>query len=160
MRKLFLGLVLAFSMVACTVPADYFEKVSSEVTSVVQAYNLFAETLSSPIDPVNMVEIAYADAHSAANTSLKTLQGMSECSGNDALRQSAVDFVSTYVSFYDNDFPPVMDAIMTGGNDEDVEAQVKSLTSDFALRSAEKEKVFLDNMKAFMKEFDLYQSGF
>jgi len=160
MRNLFLGLVLAFSMVACTVPADYFEKVSSEVTSVVQAYNLFAETLSSPIDPVKMVEIAYADAHSAANTSLKTLQGMSECSGNDALRQSAVDFVSTYVSFYDNDFPPVMDAIMTGGNDEDVEAQVKSLMSDFALRSAEKEKVFLDNMKAFMKEFDLYQSGF
>ncbi len=160
MRNLFLGLVLAFSMVACTVPADYFEKVSSEVTSVVQAYNLFAETLSSPIDPVKMVEIAYADARSAANTSLKTLQGMSECSGNDALRQSAVDFVSTYVSFYDNDFPPVMDAIMTGGNDEDVEAQVKSLMSDFALRSAEKEKVFLDNMKAFMKEFDLYQSGF
>ena len=160
MRNLFLGLVLAFSMVACTVPADYFEKVSSEVASVVQAYNLFAETLSSPIDPVKMVEIAYADAHSAANTSLKTLQGMSECSGNDALRQSAVDFVSTYVSFYDNDFPPVMDAIMTGGNDEDVEAQVKSLMSDFALRSAEKEKVFLDNMKAFMKEFDLYQSGF
>lgn len=160
MRKLFLGLVLAFSMVACTVPADYFEKVSSEVTSVVQAYNLFAETLSSPIDPVKMVEIAYADAHSAANTSLKTLQGMSECSGNDALRQSAVDFVSTYVSFYENDFPPVLDAIKAGGNGEDLEIRVKTAKSDFAMRSAEKEKVFLDNMKAFMKEFDLYEAGF
>ena len=160
MRKLFLGLVLALSIVACTVPADYFEKVSSEVTSVVQAYNLFAETLSSPIDPVKMVEIAYADAHSAANTSLKTLQGMSECSGNDALRQSAVDFVSTYVSFYENDFPPVLDAIKAGESGEYLENRVNSVKMDFAMRSAEKEKVFLDNMKAFMKEFDLYESGF
>ena len=162
MRNLFLGLVLAFSMVACTVPADYFEKVSSEVTSVVQAYNRFAETLSSPIDSVKIVKMvdAYADAHSAANTSLKTLQGMSECSGNDALRQSAVDFVSTYVSFYDNDFPPVMDAIKAGESGEYLENRVNSVKMDFAMRSAEKEKVFLDNMKAFMKEFDLYQSGF
>lgn len=159
MRKLFLGLVLALSMVACTVPADYFEKVSKEVSSAVQAHNRFMETLSSPID-YGKVNESYMDGYVAATSSLETLQGMSDCSGNDACRQSAVDFVSTYVSFYENDFPPVLDAIKAGGNGEDLEIRVKSVKSDFALRSAEKEKVFLDNMKAFMKEFDLYESGF
>lgn len=159
MRKLFLGLVLALSMVACTVPADYFEKVSKEVSSVVQAHNRFMESLSSPID-YGKVSESYTGGYDAAKSSLESLQGMSDCRGNDACRQSAVDFVSTYVSFYENDFPPVLDAIKAGGNGEDLEIRVKSVKSDFALRSAEKEKVFLDNMKAFMKEFDLYESGF
>ncbi|MBR5695879.1 MAG: hypothetical protein IKX43_06585 [Paludibacteraceae bacterium] len=159
MRNLFLGLVLAFSMVACTVPADYFEKVSKEVSSVVQAHNRFVETLSSPID-YGKVSESYTVGYDAAKSSLETLQGMSDCSGNDACRQSAVDFVSTYVSFYENDFPPVLDAIKTGESGEILENRVKSVKTDFALRSAEKERVFLDNMKAFMKEFDLYESGF
>ncbi len=159
MRNLFLGLVLAFSMVACTVPADYFEKVSKEVSSVVQAHNRFVETLSSPID-YGKVSESYTAGYDVAKSSLETLQGMSDCSGNDACRQSAVDFVSTYVSFYENDFPPVLDAIKTGESGEILENCVKSVKTDFALRSAEKERVFLDNMKAFMKEFDLYESGF
>ncbi len=159
MRKLFLGLVLAFSMVACTVPADYFEKVSKEVSSVVQAHNSFVETLSSPID-YGKVSESYMVGYDAAKSSLETLQTMSDCSGNDACRRSAVNFVSAYVSFYENDFPPVLDAIKAGESGEYLENRVNSVKMDFALQSAEKEKVFLDNMKAFMKEFDLYESGF
>ncbi|MBO7429233.1 MAG: hypothetical protein J6U08_11080 [Paludibacteraceae bacterium] len=159
MRNLFLGLVLAFSMVACTVPADYFEKVSKEVSSVVQTHNRFVETLSSPID-YGKVSESYTAGYDAAKSSLEALRGMSDCKGNDACRRSAMDFVSTYVSFYENDFPPVLDAIKAGESGEYLENRVNSVKTDFAVRSAEKERVFLDNMKAFMKEFDLYESGF
>ena len=159
MRNLFLGFVLALSMVACTVPADYFEKVSKEVSSVVQAHNRFVETLSSPID-YGKVSESYTGGYDAAKSSLEALQGMSDCRGNDACRQAAVNFVSTYLSFYENDFPPVLDAIKAGESGEYLENRVNSVKTDFAVRSAEKERIFLDNMKAFMKEFDLYESGF
>lgn len=159
MRKMFLGLVLALAMVACTVPSDYFEKISNEVASVIQAHDRFVESLSAPIDAGKVMD-SYVKSHDAASSTLNVLQGMSDCSGNDTYRQSAVDLVSTYVSFYENDFPPVMDAIKAGESGEDLENRLKSVKSDFALKSVEKTQVFMENTKAFMKEFDLYKAGF
>lgn len=159
MRKLFLGLVLALSMVACTVPSDYFEKISNEVASVIQSHDRFMASLSAPIDAGKVMD-SYVKSHDAAKAALDVLQNMSACSGNDAYRQSAVDLVSTYVSFYESDFSPVLEAIRAGGNGEELENQLKSVKSDFATKSVEKTQVFMENTKAFMKEFDLYKADF
>lgn len=150
MKKILFGLLGLVVLASCTTPADYFETINSSVFSVETDYLQFKNVAAGSDESRGLYEKSAADAKHV----LDMIKGMPPCEDNDALRQSAVEYVSAFVDFYENEYPSCL---------KKFEGDAHMQDSLFLLAPAnfsEKNAAYKDNLKEFAKEFDLYVSGF
>lgn len=150
MKKIIFGLLGLLIMASCTTPADYFETINSSVFSVETAYLQFKGVDAGTDKSRELYEKNAADAKHV----LDKIKEMPPCEGNDALRQSAVEYISAFVDFYEDEYPSCL---------KKFEGDSHMRDSLFEIQPAnffEKNEAYKDNLKKFSKDFDLYISGF
>lgn len=101
-------------MTSCALtPAEYVEQVSDEAAEMEAQNKRIVECLSQR--DIKGAEDALQSAREQADKSLAKLQAMTPYNGDDALRQSCIEFVDFYKTIFSNEYEQAFSVLRDPG---------------------------------------------
>lgn len=162
MRKILLGALLSVVLSACTIPSDYCDKVTGEVSATDEAMNEMTAAIklhTSGSENSNLKK-TYDEGYATIQESLKTLYGMSDFRGDDDLRKSAAEYVAFHASYYENELKFIVDILEKDSVTTEDVAVLKNYSSHLGQRRNDCEKKYKGSLIKFMNEYDLLKADY
>lgn len=162
MRKLLLGALLSVALSACTIPSDYCDKVTSEVSSIDEAMNEMTAAIKSHTSGSedSNLKNAYDEGYAKIQKSLKTLYEMPDFRDNDDLRRSAAEYAAFHASYFENELKFIVDILEKDSVTTEDVAVLKGYSSHLGQRRNDCEKKYKESLIKFMNEYDLLKADY
>lgn len=148
------GIFIAMLMSSCaTTPGEYVEQLSDEAAKMEAQNKLIVECLSKR--DIAGAESALQTAKIQADKSLEKLQSMKDFEGNDAVRQSCIEFVDFYKTIFNNEYEQAFDVLRK--TDKRTTEDVQKLSEILLSVTTENNFVKADLMKSIKKFCNDYE---
>lgn len=148
------GLFIALAMASCaTTPAEYAEQAALEIEKVETQNNLIVESLSK--HDIAGAEAALKEAKAQAEKSLEKLNKMKDYEGNDAVRQSCIEYVDFYKTIFNNEYEQAFEILRKEKRTTDDVNRLSEILMSVTNENNFVKADFVKALKKFCKEYEL-----